>query len=132
MVSLGQGGNRTTRFVEATLRRRRELGELLISVACVDQLAGRRDHEGELLRETIVKIACDAAPLFQYARLGERALVDANLSSRAHEEKQVERESQCISGVHVLGVERWEDEIVHPRESREGTGRAEPEQELVA
>src|SRR5882724_5822048 len=109
MVSLGQGGNRTTRFVEATLRRRRELGQLVISVACVDQLAGRRDHEGELLGETIVKIACDATPLFQHTRLGERALVDANLPRGADEEKKEERKPKCISVVHVLGEKRGKE-----------------------
>ena len=64
--------------------------------------------------------------------LGDLPLVRRDLTQRAGEDQNVERQPQEVAGVDPLRVERREQEVVEPREGGEGGGRGEPAHQLVS
>src|SRR5262249_20660450 len=129
-----QRGDRTTRLVERALRRRGEPSELALLglEESLGKRAGLRDDERQLLRQAVVQVAGNATALVQDCRSREPALIPTDLADGADEDQEIRAEPEDVGGVEPLRIERREEQVVEPREAREGRARGEPRRELVA
>ena len=96
-----QSRDRTPRLVEPALCSRRNLSELRCRLVR-GEVVGRVRDERQLLREAVVQLARDSPAFLDNARLGERSLVDPNLTRRTDEEEHVPQESKRVACVDPL------------------------------
>jgi hypothetical protein len=72
------------------------------------------------LREAVVELACDPPPLVDNSRLRECPLVEMDHPHSTDEEHNVPEQTERISGVDPLGIQRRKDEVVDAGDGRNG------------
>lgn len=125
--------DRPPRLAESPLGRGRDLGSLpeRCGLALAEPAALGHD-ERKLLRKSVVQLARDPPPLLRHSGRGHAAPVVPDFSRRADEDREVERQTENVTGVDPVRVQRGKQQVVDPREGSEGGAGGEPARQLVA
>jgi hypothetical protein len=125
-------GDRGPRFVQRALGRRGDVRERTLFAGLRDERACLADDEGELLRQPVVEIACDATPLAGGRRRDQLLLPRRDLACGSDGDHQIEAEPEDVGGVDPARIERREQEVVESRCGAERRSERKPTEQLVA